>query len=171
MGQANCHWRDYLFDSQLTVETRSLIVNTVETQNLTVKYCRDSRSDIYFLFETLRTPNLPIMNLTILASLCLLALVSTAPQSRNFRGWSRNSNNNPNTRFFTGNRPLDDAIVGASLGLATQYIANNIFNPCRNRNNNRGTNNRIFNSNGILGFIGGFAAGQAINNAQGNPCG
>merc|ERR1719347_1288292 len=114
------------------------------------------------------------MNLTILASLSLLALVSTAPQrrnfqSRNFRGGSRNNNNSPNTRFFTGNRPLDDAIVGASLGLATQYIANNIFNPCRNRNRN--TNNRIFSGNTALGFIGGFAAGQAINNIQGNPCG
>merc|ERR1712126_351933 len=141
---------------------------TEETTCLTVNYCRDSKSDIY-IDSTDSKPS--SMNLTILASLCLLALVSTAPQSRNFRGGSRNSNNSPNTRFFTGNRPLDDAIVGASLGLATQYIANNIFNPCRNRNNNRGTNNRIFNSNGILGFIGGFAAGQAINNAQGNPCG
>merc|ERR1712243_469561 len=117
---------------------------TGETTCLTVNYCRDSKSDIYFSIEIPRTPNLPIMNLTILASLCLLALVSTAPQSRNFRGGSRNNNNNPNTRFFTGNRPLDDAIVGASLGLGTQDIANNIFNPCRNRNNNRGTNNRIF---------------------------
>merc|ERR1712126_118721 len=134
---------------------------TVEIPSLTSIFYRDSADS---------KPS--SMNLTILASLCLLALVSTAPQSRNFRGGNnRNNNNNPNTRFFTGNRPLDDAIVGASLGLATQYIANNIFNPCRNRNNNRGTNNRIFNSNGILGFIGGFAAGQAINNAQGNPCG
>merc|ERR1711962_1164341 len=143
-------------------ETTCLTVSTVEIPSLTSSFCiRDSADS---------KPS--SMKLTILASLCLLALVSTAPQSRNFRGGNRNNNrNSPNTRFFTGNRPLDDAIVGASLGLETQYIANNIFNPCRNRNNNRGTNNRIFNSNGILGFIGGFAAGQALNNAQGNPCG
>merc|ERR1712080_747418 len=134
--------------------------------SLTGNYCRDSP-----LSDTKGST----MNLTILASLSPPALVATAPQSKNFRGgnnrFGNNNQNSPNTRFFTGNRPLDDAIVGASLGLATQYIANNIFNPCRNRNNNRNTNNRIFNSNGVLGFIGGFAAGQAINNIQGNPCG
>merc|ERR1711890_179247 len=139
-----------------------LTVHTVEILSLRDNSCRDS---------PLSDTKCSTMNLTILASLSLLALVSTAPQSRNFRGgnnrFGNNNQNSPNTRFFTGNRPLDDAIVGASLGLATQYIANNIFNPCRNRN----TNNRIFNSNGVLGFIGGFAAGQAINNIQGNPCG
>merc|ERR1712024_140378 len=34
------------------------------------------------------------------------------------------------TRFFTGNRPLDAGIAGAAAGVATQYFANQIFNPC-----------------------------------------
>merc|ERR1712183_179280 len=79
----------------------------------------------------------------------------------------------PSTRFFTGNRPLDAGIAGAAAGVATQ-----IFNPCTrggNRNNNRGTNNRIFGGqtlqNGLLGFAAGFAGAALVNNAQGNPCG
>merc|ERR1712183_966626 len=36
----------------------------------------------------------------------------------------------PSTRFFTGNRPLDAGIAGAAAGVATQYFANQIFNPC-----------------------------------------
>merc|ERR1711874_590907 len=82
------------------------------------------------------------------------------------------------TRFFTGNRPLDAGIAGAAAGVATQYFANQIFNPCTrggNRNNNRGTNNRIFGGqtlqNGLLGFAAGFAGAALVNNAQGNPCG
>merc|ERR1712024_332223 len=82
------------------------------------------------------------------------------------------------TRFFTGNRPLDAGIAGAAAGVATQYFANQIFNPCTRggtRNNNRGTNNRIFGGqtlqNGLLGFAAGFAGAALVNNAQGNPCG
>merc|ERR1739842_125509 len=77
------------------------------------------------------------------------------------------------TRFFTGNRPLDAGIAGAAAG-----VANQIFNPCTRggtRNNNRGTNNRIFGGqtlqNGALGFLAGFAGAALVNNAQGNPCG
>merc|ERR1712080_722049 len=114
MGQTDCLGRD-----------TGLTVYTVEILRLTGNSCRDS---------SLSDTKCSTMNLTILASLSLLALVSTAPQSRNFRGGPNrvgtNNHNSPNTRFFTGNSPLDDAIVGASLGLATQYIANNIFNPC-----------------------------------------
>merc|ERR1739842_87198 len=57
----------------------------------------------------------------------------------------------------------------------TQYFANQVFNPCRNRggtrnSNNKGTNNRIFGTNsnidnGILGFLGGFAAASVAQNA------
>merc|ERR1711890_82811 len=110
-----------------------------------------------------------IMTRTILLTFGLLTLVSTAPQNfgrNNRRGY--NNNNNPNTKFFTNNRPLNDAIAGAAIGFGTQYVANNIFNPCRDRNRN----NRIFGANnGLLGFFGGYAAGQIINNVQGNPCG
>merc|ERR1711955_118728 len=79
-------------------------------------------------------------------------------------------NNNPNTRFFTGNGALDAGLAGAAAGVAGQYITNQIFNPCRNRNrnNNRGqTNNRIF----LLGAAAGFAGASLANNAFGNPCG
>merc|ERR1712233_308457 len=39
----------------------------------------------------------------------------------------------PNTRFFTGNQAIDSAAWGAALGAGTQYFANQVFNPCRNR--------------------------------------
>merc|ERR1711890_216246 len=96
-----------------------------------------------------------IMTRTILLTFGLLTLVSTAPQNfgrNNRRGY--NNNNSPNTKFFTNNRPLNDAIAGAAIGLGTQYVANNIFNPCRDRNRYN-TNNRIFGANnGLLGFFG-----------------
>merc|ERR1712029_970306 len=83
-------------------------------------------------------------------------------------------NNNPNTRFFTGNQPLDAGLAGAVAG---QYITNQLLNPCRNRNrnNNRGqTNNRIFGGNTgnfLLGAAAGFAGASLANNIFGNPCG
>merc|ERR1712212_788117 len=90
------------------------------------------------------------------------------PQGRNQNG------NPPNTRFFTGNQAIDSAAWGAALGAGTQYFANQVFNPCRNRggtrnSNTKGTNNRIFGNsnidNGILGFLGGFAAASVAQNA------
>merc|ERR1739840_9675 len=73
------------------------------------------------------------------------------------------------TRFFTGNRPLDAGIAGAATGVATQYFANQIFNPCT-RGGTR-NNNRIFGGqtlqNGALGFLAGFAGAALVNNAQG----
>merc|ERR1712227_936527 len=86
-------------------------------------------------------------------------------------------NNNPNTRFFTGNQPLDAGLAGAAAGVAGQYITNQLLNPCRNRNrnNNRGqTNNRIFGGNTgnfLLGAAAGFAGASLANNIFGNPCG
>merc|ERR1712126_309611 len=84
-------------------------------------------------------------------------------------------NNNPNTRFFTGNGALDAGLAGAAAGVAGQYITNQIFNPCRNRINNRGqTNNRIFGGNTgnfLLGAAAGFAGASLANNVFGNPCG
>merc|ERR1711936_1004292 len=106
--------------------------------------------------------------LTVLAT--LLVLASSAPQNRPSltRDLPQGRNQNqPNTRFFTGNQAIDSAAWGAALGAGTQYFANQVLNPCRNRGgtrntNTKGTNNRIFSNsnidNGILGFLGGFAA-------------
>merc|ERR1711974_313136 len=64
------------------------------------------------------------------------------------------------TRFFTGNSAIDAGAAGALAGVATQYFANQIFNPCT-RVGNKNTNNRIFGGqtfqNGALGFAAGFA--------------
>merc|ERR1739848_230265 len=84
--------------------------------------------------------------------------------------------NNPSTRFFTGNNAVDAGLAGAAAGAATQYFANQIFNPCtRGGTRNKGTNNRIFGGqtlqNGALGFLAGFAGASLIHNAQGAPCG
>merc|ERR1712107_450009 len=125
------------------------------------------------------------ISLAVLAS--LLVLASTAPQGRPSltrdrpQGRSQNQNS-PNTRFFTGNQAIDSAAWGAALGAGTQYFANQVFNPCRNgaarTSNTKGanTNNRIFGNsnidNGILGFLGGFAAATVAQNAGLTPnCG
>ena len=115
------------------------------------------------------------ISLAVLAS--VLVLASSAPQNRpsltRDRPQGRNQNQ-PNTRFFTGNQAIDSAAWGAALGAGTQYFANQVFNPCRNRGgtrntNTKGTNNRIFGNsnidNGILGFLGGFAAASVAQNA------
>merc|ERR1712066_1151593 len=82
------------------------------------------------------------------------------------------------TRFFTGNNAVDAGAAGAALGVATQYFANQIFNPCTrggSRGGNKNTNNRIFGgqtlTNGALGFAAGFAGAALVNSALGNPCG
>merc|ERR1712098_903505 len=38
-------------------------------------------------------------------------------------------NNNPNTRFFTGNSQLDAGLAGAAAGVAGQYITNQLSIP------------------------------------------
>ena len=82
------------------------------------------------------------------------------------------------TRFFTGNNAVDAGAAGAALGVATQYFANQIFNPCTRggtRGGNKNTNNRIFGgqtlANGALGFAAGFAGAALVNSALGNLCG
>merc|ERR1739840_51430 len=82
------------------------------------------------------------------------------------------------TRFFTGNNAVDAGAAGAALGVATQYFANQIFNPCTRggtRGGNKNTNNRIFGgqtlANGALGFAAGFAGAALAHNALGSPCG
>ena len=87
--------------------------------------------------------------------------------------------NDPSTRFFSGNNNLDSAIAGAAIGVGASFLGNQILNPCRNNNggnrNSGNENNRFLGNNeatnGLLGIIGGFIAGQVANNAQGNPCG
>merc|ERR1719249_423450 len=102
------------------------------------------------------------------------------PQNTRFNFGSRpsssSSNNNANTRFFTGNGALDAGLAGAAAGFAGQYIANQVFNPCtRGGTRNKNTNNRIFGGNTgnfLLGAVGGFAgvAGNYLFNAVTNPC-
>ena len=101
-----------------------------------------------------------------------LALMSSAAPQR--------GNNNEaagNTRFFTGNNNLDSAIAGAAIGAGASFLGNQIFNPCRGNRNSGGSgeNNRFLGNNeatnGLLGILGGFIAGQVANNVQGNPCG
>merc|ERR1711973_1079053 len=55
------------------------------------------------------------------------------------------------TRFFTGNNAIDAGAARAALGVATQYFAHQILNPCTRggnrggtRTGTKGTNNRIF---------------------------
>merc|ERR1712066_162168 len=79
------------------------------------------------------------------------------------------------TRFFTGNNVIDTTAAsgtGAVLGVATQYIANQVFNPCRNsnRNNNRIVSGQTIQS-GAYGFALGFAGASLVHNALGRPCG
>ena len=76
------------------------------------------------------------------------------------------------TRFFTGNNALDAGLAGAALGVASQYLANQIFNPCRsNRNRNRNRINGQTIQNGLLGFVAGYAGASLLHNAAGRPCG
>merc|ERR1712137_1518222 len=121
---------------------------------------------------------------TMKTALCFLAIVSmtlAVPTPQRVGGRvgtsnnSKNANNSPNTRFFTGNQAIDSAAFGAAAGVAGNYLFNAVTNPCRsgNRNNNKGTNNRIFGGNTgnfLLGAVGGFAGATLFNNAQGNPC-
>jgi len=88
---------------------------------------------------------------------------------------SSNNNNNANTRFFTGNGALDAGLAGAAAGIAGQYVANQIFNPCtRGGTRKQNTNNRIFGGNTgnfLFGAIAGFAGASIANAATGSPCG
>merc|ERR1712107_933228 len=118
------------------------------------------------------------ISLAVLAS--LLVLASTAPQGRPSltrdrpQGRSQNQNS-PNTRFFTGNQAIDSAAWGAALGAGTQYFANQVFTPCRNRGGTRTSNTKGANTNidnGILVFLVGFAAASVAQNAGLTPnCG
>merc|ERR1712226_589130 len=124
----------------------------------------------------------PILVLTMQVSLLiLLAMLGIATAST----WQaapytlfREKRAAQRTRFFTGNNAVDAGAAGAALGVATQYFANQIFNPSNRggtRGGNKNTNNRIFGgqtlTNGALGFTAGFAGAALVNSALGNPCG
>merc|ERR1711884_458291 len=125
--------------------------------------------------------SLEVSRLNMKVALCFLAVVALCQAESWLAGpytMVKRAAEPQRTRFFTGNNALDAGAAGAALGVGAQYFANQIFNPCTRggtRNNNRGTNNRIFGGqtlqNGALGFLAGFAGAALVNNAQGNPCG
>merc|ERR1712133_187070 len=104
----------------------------------------------------------------ILGLSLVISLAICAPQGR-----SQNSNNSPNTRFFTGNQALDSAAAGAALGLGASVLSNQVLNPCRGgtRNSNQNPNTRIFGNNaatnGLFGAVAGFLGGQVAQNVLG----
>merc|ERR1712154_365603 len=132
-------------------------------------------------------PSLPTISPDMKVAVCFVVIVAVC----NAESWiagpytlvkraaePQNTRNNPSTRFFSNNNALNAGAAGAALGVGAQYLSNQIFNPCRRggtRNNNKGTNNRIFGGqtlqNGALGFLAGFAGAALVNSAQGNPCG
>jgi len=64
--------------------------------------------------------------------LYILTILAAQPEPQNTRfnfgsrPSSSSSNNNANTRFFTGNGALDAGLAGAAAGFAGQYIANQV---------------------------------------------
>merc|ERR1712098_488494 len=125
----------------------------------------------------LRFPVL-IMQVYLLLSFAMLGFATASTWQAAPYTLLREKRSPQRTRFFTGNNALDAGAAGAALGVATQYFANQIFNPCTRggtRGNNKNTNNRIFGgqtlANGALGFAAGFAGAALVNSALGNPCG
>merc|ERR1712165_93074 len=125
----------------------------------------------------LRFPVL-IMQVYLLLSFVMLGFATASTWQAAPYTLLREKRSPQRTRFFTGNNAVDAGAAGASLGVAAQYFANQLFNPCTrggNRNQNKNTNNRIFGGqtlqNGALGFAAGFAGASLANNALGNPCG
>merc|ERR1712038_496840 len=125
----------------------------------------------------LRFPVL-IMQVYLLLSFAMLGFATASTWQAAPYTLLREKRSPQRTRFFTGNNAVDAGAAGAALGVAAQYFANQLFNPCTrggNRNQNKNTNNRIFGGqtlqNGALGFAAGFAGASLANNALGNPCG
>merc|ERR1712038_1134007 len=123
----------------------------------------------------LRFPVL-IMQVYLLLSFAMLGFATASTWQAAPYTLLREKRSPQRTRFFTGNNAVDAGAAGAALGVAAQYFANQLFNPCRRgRNRNKNTNNRIFGGqtlqNAGLGFAAGFAGAALANNALGNPCG
>merc|ERR1712079_61454 len=119
-----------------------------------------------------------IMQVYLLLSFAMLGFATASTWQAAPYTLLREKRSPQRTRFFTGNNAVDAGAAGAALGVAAQYFANQLFNPCTrggNRNQNKNTNNRIFGGqtlqNGALGFAAGFAGASLANNALGNPCG
>merc|ERR1712038_102990 len=123
----------------------------------------------------LRFPVL-IMQVYLLLSFAMLGFAAASTWQAAPYTLLREKRSPQRTRFFTGNNAVDAGAAGAALGVAAQYFANQLFNPCRRGGNrNKNTNNRIFGGqtlqNAGLGFAAGFAGAALANNALGNPCG
>jgi len=120
--------------------------------------------------------SLLVVDLTQAAHYRLRREANPEPQRGGGRSISNRRPGQPQNRFIFG-QAGNAGLAGAALGAATQYFANQVFNPCRrNRNQNRNTNNRFFTGNptidnGALGFVAGFAGSALLNNALGNNCG
>merc|ERR1711975_195391 len=94
----------------------------------------------------LRFPVL-IMQVYLLLSFAMLGFATASTWQAAPYTLLREKRSPQRTRFFTGNNAVDAGAAGAALGVATQYFANQIFNPCTRggtRGNNKNTNNRIF---------------------------
>merc|ERR1712128_138800 len=115
-----------------------------------------------------------------LISLAMLGLATASSWPAAPYTLARQTRSAQRTRFFAGNNAIDAGAAGAAFGVATQYFANQLFNPCtrggtRGGTRNKNTNNRIFGGqtlqNGALGFAAGFAGASLANAALGSPCG
>merc|ERR1712123_11165 len=120
------------------------------------------------------------MQVSLLISLAMLGLATASSWQAAPYTLIREKRSPQRTRFFTGNNAIDAGAAGAAFGVATQYFANQLFNPCtrggtRGGTRNKNTNNRIFGGqtlqNGALGFAAGFAGASLANAALGSPCG
>merc|ERR1719309_88590 len=122
-------------------------------------------------------PSVLTMQVSLLIILAMLGITTASTWQAAPYTLFREKRAAQRTRFFTGNNAVDAGAAGAALGVATQYFANQIFNPCTRggtRGGNNKTNNRIFGgtlANGALGFAAGFAGAALVNSALGNPCG
>merc|ERR1711962_406449 len=117
-----------------------------------------------------------IMQVYLLLSFAMLGFATASTWQAAPYTLLREKRSPQRTRFFTGNNAVDAGAAGAALGVAAQYFANQLFDPCRRGGNrNKNTNNRIFGGqtlqNAGLGFAAGFAGASLANNALGNPCG
>merc|ERR1712090_45355 len=123
-------------------------------------------------------PSVLIMQVSLLIFLAMLGITTASTWQAAPYTLFREKRAAQRTRFFTGNNAVDAGAAGAALGVATQYFANQIFNPCTRggtRGGNKNTNNRIFGgqtlANGALGFAAGFAGAALVNNALEPLCG
>merc|ERR1712111_95818 len=107
-------------------------------------------------------PSVLTMQVSLLILLAMLGITTASTWQAAPYTLFREKRSPQRTRFFTGNNAVDAGAAGAALGVAAQYFANQLFNPCRRGGNRyKNTNNRIFGGqtlqNAGLGFAAGFA--------------